>query len=60
VGRISRGWALTRESWEVLKHDRSLAIFPILSAIFAIIAVLAIWTPTLIISGVFDGRSLDQ
>jgi Family of unknown function (DUF6159) len=60
VGRIARGWALTRESWEVLKHDRSLAIFPILSAIFAIIAVLAIGTPTLIISGVFDGRSLDQ
>jgi hypothetical protein len=29
--RISRGWALTKQSWAVLKNDRSLVIFPILS-----------------------------
>ena len=38
MGAISRGWALTKQSWAVLKNDRSLVIFPILSAIFAIIA----------------------
>ena len=35
MGAISRGWELTKQSWAVLKNDRSLVIFPILSAIFA-------------------------
>jgi len=34
MGRIRRGWELTKQSWEVLKNDRSLVIFPILSTIF--------------------------
>ena len=42
MGAISRGWALTKQSWAVLKNDRSLVIFPILSTIFAIVAVAAI------------------
>jgi hypothetical protein len=29
---MSRGWALTKQSWAVLRNDRSLAIFPILSS----------------------------
>lgn len=60
MGRISRGWALTRESWEVLKRDRSLVIFPILSTIFAIIAAIAIWVPALILQGVFEGQNVDN
>jgi hypothetical protein len=58
MGRISRGWALTGQSWEVLKRNRSLVIFPILSTIFAILAVIVIFVPTLIISGVFAGRPI--
>ncbi|MGZ5394609.1 MAG: hypothetical protein ACXWEI_03810, partial [Mycobacterium sp.] len=41
MGAISRGWALTKQSWAVLKNDRSLVIFPILSAIFAMVALAA-------------------
>jgi hypothetical protein len=45
---MSRGWALTRQSWDVLKGDASLALFPILSTIFATLAMVSIWAPTFI------------
>lgn len=60
MDRISRGWALTKQSWEVLTRDRSLVIFPILSTVFAILAVIAIWVPALLIGGVFEDRQVDQ
>lgn len=60
MDRIARGWALTKQSWEVLKRDRSLVIFPILSTLFAVLAVIAIWVPALLIGGVFEGRQVDQ
>lgn len=56
MGRISRGWALTKQSWAVLKNDRSLVVFPLLSAIFAILAAVAIWAPALITRDAFDVR----
>jgi hypothetical protein len=36
MGRIASGWALTKQSWAVLKNDRSLVIFPVLSTTFAV------------------------
>jgi hypothetical protein len=60
MDRISRGWALTKQSWRVLKSDRSLAVFPILSTIFALIAVAAIWLPTASMSGVFAGEAVNE
>jgi hypothetical protein len=56
MGRIRRGWELTKQSWEVLKNDRSLVIFPILSTIFGILAVAAIWVPAFFARGVFEGH----
>jgi hypothetical protein len=56
MGRISRGWALTKQSWQVLKSDRSLVVFPILSTVFAIIAFLAIWAPVAVLRGVTEGH----
>jgi hypothetical protein len=41
--RIRNGWTLTKKSWEVLRADRSLLIFPFLSAIFVMIAFAIIW-----------------
>jgi len=44
--RIGTGLTLAKASWQVLKADRSLVVFPIISAItalFAIAAVLAPW-----------------
>lgn len=60
MGRISRGWALTKQSWRVLTSDRSLVVFPILSAIFATVALLAVWVPTAVVAGVFETQSFDE
>lgn len=55
MSRIRRGWELTQQSWEVLKNDRSLVIFPILSTIFAVFATATIWLSAMIARGVFQG-----
>jgi Family of unknown function (DUF6159) len=60
MGRIQRGWQLTRQSWEVLKNDRSLVIFPILSTIFAFVAVAVICVPTAAARGLFQGQHVDR
>ncbi len=56
---IKRGWALARQSWKVLSGDRSLLVFPLLSAVFAILAMAAIWASALFARGVFEGRPVD-
>lgn len=38
MSRIATGWSLTKASWAVLKADRSLVIFPLLSFICAAVA----------------------
>lgn len=60
MGRISSGWALTKQSWAVLKNDRSLVIFPILSAVFAMIALVVIWVPTVITAGLLQNGTVDE
>jgi Family of unknown function (DUF6159) len=60
MGRFSRGWALTRQSWDVLRKDTSLALFPLLSTIFASVAMVSIWAPTLITRGVFDHQTVER
>jgi len=52
TGRTSRGFALLRASWNVLKLDKELMIFPILSflaclAVLAVIATPVVVSPTL-------------
>lgn len=42
MGRIGVGWQLAKRSWSVLVNDRSLMWFPVLSTIFALIAVVTI------------------
>jgi hypothetical protein len=44
-GRISRGWALAKRSWAVLRADRSLAWFPIVSGLATIGAAALIFGP---------------
>ncbi|MGO4445372.1 DUF6159 family protein [Mycobacterium sp. 2YAF39] len=60
MGRMANGWALAKQSWAVLKKDRSLAIFPILSTIFAMIAVVAIMVPTALVTGTFVNGTVEQ
>lgn len=44
-GRISRGWTLAKKSWAVLKADRSLMLFPIISGICGIAAAAILFAP---------------
>jgi hypothetical protein len=60
MGSISRGWSLTKQSWHVLKSDKSLVIFPILSTTFAMLAVASIWLSAAFARGVFEGRPVDR
>jgi len=37
-GRIARGWALTKETWAVVRRDRSLILFPTVAGVCALLA----------------------
>jgi uncharacterized protein DUF6159 len=37
MGRMARGWALTKRSWAILRADRSLFIFPVIAAVAGIV-----------------------
>lgn len=39
MGRIRRSWTLVRASWQVLKADKELALFPVISAVLVAIAI---------------------
>jgi hypothetical protein len=43
--RFARGWRLSKDSWAVLKADRSLLAFPIVGSITALIAFLIVVAP---------------
>ena len=47
--RISRGWELVKESWSVLRGDKELMLFPILSSIACILAAASFALPFLLI-----------
>jgi hypothetical protein len=44
-GRIKRGWELAKQSWAVLRADRSLALFPVISGIAIFFAAILIVGP---------------
>jgi Family of unknown function (DUF6159) len=39
VGRIGRGWQLSKESWAIVRADRSLLVFPVVAGSGALITV---------------------
>jgi hypothetical protein len=41
MGRMRRGWELTKTSWGVLRSDRSLAVFPVLGGLTALLLAAA-------------------
>lgn len=51
MGKMQRGKALTAQSWDVLKSDSSLLLFPVLSTISGIVAMGVILVPTLGLRG---------
>ena len=53
MGKFSNSWRLVQASWSVLKADKELIIFPVISAIAAAIVTLLFAVP-LWVSGFFD------
>jgi hypothetical protein len=51
--RIARSWELVKASWQVLKADKELVIFPFVSGIGVVIVSLAFLVPS-ILAGLFD------
>jgi hypothetical protein len=45
MGRMRRGWELTKTSWRVLRSDRSLAVFPVLGGLSALLLGAAFGLP---------------
>ncbi|OYU43723.1 MAG: hypothetical protein CFE44_16840 [Burkholderiales bacterium PBB4] len=54
--RISRSWQLIKASWSVLKQDKHLLVFPLISAVAALTGVVAFALPVLGL-GALDGMS---
>jgi hypothetical protein len=46
--RISNSFALARSSWRLLRTEKQLVVFPILSGIGCLLVLLAIWVPVLV------------
>ena len=57
--RISNGWALTKQSWQVLKLDKELLVFPLVSGI-ACIMVMASFALPLWGTGYFETVMNDE
>jgi hypothetical protein len=56
VGRIQRSWYLGKLSWRVLRSDRTLAVFPVLTAVGALL-VLLVFGGLIAVAGIEDSGS---
>ena len=54
MGKIERSWELVKASWAVLRADKELMIFPVLSMI-AVTIVMATFAVPLFLSGLLEG-----
>ncbi len=55
--RINRSWALTKSSFAILKQDKTLALFPILSSIATVLVVISLFVPVAMMSDKLSGMS---
>jgi hypothetical protein len=53
-GRIARGWRLAKDSWAVLRSDRSLALFPVVGFIGAAVSLAILLAPGLGLAAAAD------
>ena len=53
--RLSRGWELAGQSWDVLKRDKELVLFPILSGIACLLVIASFLLPMFFIPGLGQG-----
>ena len=54
--RVRTGWRLARASWALLRSDRTLAIFPLLSTIAIAVALAIALTPGLLLEAALDAE----
>lgn len=47
MGKISRSWRLMRASWRVLKQDKELLLFPVISSIALVLILLSFAAPVI-------------
>jgi hypothetical protein len=63
-GRISQGWELVKESWSVLRQDKELMVFPVLSSIACLLVVASFALPFIFIpelgKAFFDQQNHEQ
>jgi hypothetical protein len=52
--RIGRGWRLAKDSWGVLRRDRSLALFPIVGTLTSLAAIVIVFAPGVAIGAAAD------
>src|SRR5947209_2814769 len=48
--RMSGGFALARSSWDVLRSDKKLLLFPLLSGIGCVLVLIAFLVPTVVLA----------
>ncbi len=53
--RMANGWEMARQSWEVLKLDKELLLFPLLSGIACLLVVASFAAPILVNPEAFQG-----
>ncbi|HLA83908.1 MAG TPA: DUF6159 family protein [Thermoguttaceae bacterium] len=61
--RMSRGWELARESWNVLKLDKELLVFPILSSLACLVVLASFAVPlwgTDALKNIIDEKAVAQ
>lgn len=55
MGRLERSWELARGSWQVLRQDQELLIFPVLSGLAALAVAVSFFVP-IFLAGGFAGE----
>ena len=52
--RITRSWELTKQSWQVLRADKHLMVFPLISAVCIVIVSVSMFIPAAVMIGLFS------
>lgn len=54
---FKRSWEITKISFSVIKHDKELILFPLLSGFFSLLFIVAMIVPTIVMSVISAGAS---
>jgi len=60
MGRIRRGWELTKQSWRVLMLDKELLIFPLLSGLACFLVLAGFFAGALVTGIAHRGKTADE